>query len=169
MNKLLIFGYGNPGRGDDALGSLLAQHIELLKAQRQWHHVDVLTAYQLQIENAMDIAEYRMTLFIDAHSTCSNPYHFSRCQPESDHSYTTHTLTPDALLSVYCRAYKKDPPPCYLLSIHGESFELGQSLSKIASKNLNRAITFVEQLCQLSESMETFENNEMAELTVANA
>jgi Ni,Fe-hydrogenase maturation factor len=30
MTKLLVFGYGNPGRGDDILGPKLAESIETL-------------------------------------------------------------------------------------------------------------------------------------------
>ena len=44
MAKLLIIGYGNPARGDDGLGPLVAEHIESLKSLRHWQHIDVLTA-----------------------------------------------------------------------------------------------------------------------------
>lgn len=169
MSNLLIFGYGNPGRGDDALGPLVAEHIESLKTQFQWRHIDVLTAYQLQIENVMDVAEYPLVLFVDAHTSCSSPVQVNRCQPEADQSYTSHALTPDALLSVYQQAFKKPPPPCYLLSIKGESFELGQSLSKSAIYNLELAIKFVEQICRQSENTETLEACLITELTVATA
>lgn len=169
MNKLLIIGYGNPGRGDDALGPLVAEHIESINSQSHWHHVDVLTAYQLQIENVMDVAEYQIVLFVDAHTNCCSPYQFDRCQAEPDQSYTTHALTPDALLAVYQQVFKKTPPPCYLLSIKGESFELGQSLSTNANSNLKLAIKFVEQLCQLSEKIETLEENLITEQTVTSA
>lgn len=169
MSKLLIFGVGNPGRGDDALGPLVAAHIESIKLQRQWHHVDVLTAYQLQIEHVMDMADYEITLFVDAHTRCSRPYQVDRCQAESDQSYTTHALTPDALLAVYQQAFKKPPPPCYFLSIKGESFELGQSLSKSASYNLELAIKFVVQLCQQSENTEILDAGLITELSYATA
>lgn len=169
MSKLLIFGYGNPGRGDDALGPLVAEHIESIKSQRQWHHVDVLTAYQLQIEHVMDVADNEITLFVDAHTRCSSPYQFDRCQAEPDQSYTTHALTPDALLAVYQQVFKKTPPPCYLLSIKGESFDLGQSLSTNANSNLKLAIKFVEQLCLLSENIDILEAGMITELTIATA
>ncbi|MCH9696613.1 MAG: hydrogenase maturation protease [Gammaproteobacteria bacterium] len=157
MNKLLIFGYGNPARGDDALGPLLAEHIESIQARQQWQHVDVLSAYQLQIENVMDIAAYQITVFVDAHRSCSRPYCFDRCLPEVGQSYTSHALTPDALLAVYQQTYKQQPPPCYLLSIRGEQFELGQALSAAAQHNLQMASAFAEQLCVQSITRSEFD------------
>lgn len=169
MAKLLIIGYGNPARGDDALGSLVAEHIESIKSLRHWQHVDVLTAYQLQIENVMDVANYQTVLFIDAHTQCNNPYILERCQPEVGQSYTSHALTPGALLAVYQQAYKIAPPASYLLKIGGESFELGQSLSSIATHNLQSAITFVEQFCQRLEKTALFNDCDIIELTTAHA
>lgn len=160
MNKLLIFGYGNPARGDDALGPLLAEHIESIKARQQWQHVDVLSAYQLQIENVMDIAACKITVFVDAHRSCNRPYRFDRSLPEVGQSYTSHALTPDALLAVYQLTYKQQPPPCYLLSIRGEQFELGQTLSPTAQHNLQLASAFAEQLCVQSITSAEFDTSD---------
>lgn len=169
MVKSLIIGYGNPARGDDALGPLVADHIESIKSHRHWQHVDVLTAYQLQIENVMDVADYQTVLFIDAHTQCNSPYLLARCQPEEGQSYTSHALTPDALLAVYQQVYNSAPPACYLLKIGGESFELGQSLSSSATHNLQLAIAFVEQFCQRSEKETLLNDRDIVELTTAHA
>ena len=169
MAKLLIIGYGNPARGDDALGPSVAEHIESLKLLRPWQHIDVLTEYQLQIENVMDLADYQTVLFIDADTQSNNPYRLARCEPEVGQSYTSHALTPDALLAVYQQVYKTAPPACYLLKIAGHAFELGQPLSSIATENLRLAKAFVEHCCQRSEQSVLFDDREMMELSTAYA
>lgn len=169
MAKLLIIGYGNPARGDDGLGPLVAEHIESLKSLRHWQHIDVLTAYQLQIENVMDLVDYQTVLFIDADSQINSPYLLTRCQPEVGQSYTSHALTPDALLAVYQQVYKTAPPACYLLKIAGHAFELGQPLSSIATENLRLAKDFVEHCCQRSEQSVLLDDREMMELSTAYA
>ena len=48
---LLVFGYGNPSRGDDALGPAL---VDWLRRQRRGGaEVELLTDFQLQIEHAL--------------------------------------------------------------------------------------------------------------------
>ncbi|MBL8482901.1 MAG: Ni/Fe hydrogenase, partial [Rhodocyclaceae bacterium] len=44
-----MFAWGNPGRGDDALGPLFAERIEALDLPG----VECLTDFQLQVEHAL--------------------------------------------------------------------------------------------------------------------
>ena len=44
------------------------------------------------------------------------------------------------------RRRKLPPPPCFLLGIKGERFELGESLGINAEKHLAQAVLFVQQL-----------------------
>lgn len=60
-----------------------------------------------------------------------------------DHSYTSHAMTPFALLHAYRQVYGTDAPPCFLLRIRGYRFELGASLSRKAEANLERALVMV--------------------------
>ncbi|HNP52189.1 MAG TPA: Ni/Fe hydrogenase, partial [Nitrosomonas nitrosa] len=60
--KLLLFGYGNPSRGDDALGPSLVARIELLKLG----HIECQNDMQLQVEHIMDFIERDQIMFIDA-------------------------------------------------------------------------------------------------------
>jgi hypothetical protein len=55
-------------------------------------------------------------------------------------------MSPAALLEVYQTIKHHAPPPCFLLSIQGLSFELGENLSSKATENLSLAITFTQQL-----------------------
>jgi hypothetical protein len=55
-------------------------------------------------------------------------------------------MSPAAVLDVYQSIKKQTPPPCFLLSIKAEKFELGEGLSSEAENNLDQACLFAEQL-----------------------
>ena len=141
-NPDLIFTWGNPSRGDDALGPAL---YELLQ-QENLSGVDVLTDFQLQIEHSIDLEGRKRVLFVDASTSAEAPFELSRVQPEQDASYTTHAMSPQALLSVYRQVNGCAPPPAWLLSIRGYEFGLGQPLSTAANKHLLAAFNHVKSL-----------------------
>jgi len=141
MLELLLFGYGNPGRGDDALGSLCIERVDSLKLA----HVTCLIDMQLLIEHAVDLVGFDQILFVDADMSCKEPFEFSTVNAEKDDSYTSHAVTPAALLFIYQHIYQRQAPPAFLLRIRGYSFELGDGLSIQASMNLETAIKHVQQ------------------------
>jgi hydrogenase maturation protease len=143
MTKLLVFGYGNPGRGDDILGLKLVESIEAFNLNQVYCQNDM----QLQIEHATDLAAYDQVLFIDADYSCNTPYKVSQVQPAKDNSYTTHAMTPAALLYLYIQNYEAAPPKVFLLQIRGYKFELGDSLSARATENLKIATKWAAQAC----------------------
>jgi hypothetical protein len=57
-------------------------------------------------------------------------------------------MSPAAVLDVYQSIKKQTPPPCFLLSIKAEKFELGEDLSTQAENNLDKACQFAGQLLQ---------------------
>jgi hydrogenase maturation protease len=153
---ILIFSYGNPSRGDDALGPAM---FELLEKNRDGHkdksgetdriepdRVDLLTDYQLQIEHAIDLEQRECVLFVDASVSASAPYEFHQLQAERDSSYTTHAMSPVAVLDVYQQINQHQPPPSYMLSIRGYQFGLGQALSEQAKINLQQGYEFIKTL-----------------------
>ena len=142
---ILVFGYGNPSRGDDALGpalvSLLEQHLQTDHGLSQ--RVALLTDYQLQVEHAMDLVDREQVIFTDASLSAEEPFAFSRLEAEKDTSYTTHAMSPAAILHVYQQLHDEPAPSCSLLSIRGRMFELGQPLSATAEANLRASYRFL--------------------------
>ena len=138
----LIFTWGNPSRGDDALGP---QIYELLQKE-SLNDVDLLTDFQLQIEHAVDLENRQRILFIDASVSATSPFEFYRLKAVQDDSYTTHAMSPDSLLSVYEKINKQLAPPAFMLSVRGYQFDLGLAISNKANENLNQAISFIKQL-----------------------
>jgi hydrogenase maturation protease len=148
---ILVFGYGNPSRGDDALGPLLIERLESMLGKADIppeDGVECLTDFQLQIEHALDLRGRRRVLFIDAHIDCEPPWRLTRLRPERDASYSTHAISPSAVLRVYQEYFDEQPPPSFLLGIRGERFELGEPLSPTATRHLDEALTLVLALCR---------------------
>lgn len=142
---LLVFGYGNLSRGDDALGPLLLEHIEKHPPSVS-ADVEILCDFQLQIEHALDLESRELVLFVDASVADIEAFDFMELAPARDDSYSTHAMSPQAVMAVYQTIKKQPLPPCFLLSIKGGQFELGESLSVMAEKNLALACQFVGQL-----------------------
>ncbi|ATE62183.1 hydrogenase maturation protease [Thauera sinica] len=132
----LVFSWGNPSRGDDALGPLFAEAIEALRLPG----VECLTDFQLQVEHALDLAGRRRVLFVDASMEAAAPFSVAPLLPRRDASFTTHAMTPAAILQVYADTQAGEPPPAWLLGIRGERWELGQAISPAARNNLAAAI-----------------------------
>ncbi|MFI3156254.1 MAG: hydrogenase maturation protease [Methylococcaceae bacterium] len=140
---VLLFGYGNLSRGDDALGPLLLEHVE---SHCSLDAIEILSDFQLQIEHALDLENRRLVLFVDASVACTDTFNFTVLEPARDKSYTTHAMSPAAVLDVYQSIKSQTPPPCFLLSIKAEKFELGDGLSKDAENNLAKACSFAKRL-----------------------
>jgi hydrogenase maturation protease len=142
----LLIGYGNPSRGDDALGPAAIAEIERRMADnRLAGQVEIVTDFQLQIEFVTDLAGRQRVIFIDASAGGAEPFSFGPLQAKQDDSVTTHALSPAGLLTVYRSFHGDDAPPCFLLGIRGYDFDLGMPLSAGAQRNLDAAMTMLEQ------------------------
>jgi len=145
---ILIFGYGNPGRGDDALGPEVVDAIEIAGlADGDCPLVEIQTDMQLQVEHITDLEGRQRILFVDADMSCAEPYIFTTLEPEKDGSYTSHAMTPGALLHAYKKVYGTDTPRAYMLRIRGYNFELGDPMGEQAAANLSKTIELVKKLC----------------------
>lgn len=137
MPPLLVFGWGNLSRGDDALGPLCVEYLR--KALASSAAVECLEDYQLQIEHALDLVGRERVLFIDASLTCRAPFEVTLLQARQDESFTTHAMSPQAVMQVFRKLQGEEPPPCTLLAIRGERFELGEPPSPSALIHLAAA------------------------------
>ncbi len=135
-SPLLVFGWGNPSRGDDALGPLFVEAIEAMKLPG----VECLTDFQLQVEHALDLRGRERVLFVDASAGAGAPFTVERIEPARDASFSTHAVSPQAILQVFRDVEAEPPPPCWLLAIRGEAWELGTAPSEAALQNLQEAI-----------------------------
>lgn len=149
---LLVFGWGNPSRGDDALGPLFVERI----AARNFPGVDCLTDFQLQVEHALDLAGRRRVLFVDASLTAAAPFEISQLAPARDARISTHAVTPETVIQVYVELHAHAPPACTLLALHGIEFELGAGLSPAAQHALDSACDWFEHWHRAVSGLSTF-------------
>ncbi|MFT5175018.1 MAG: hydrogenase maturation protease [Gammaproteobacteria bacterium] len=161
---LLVFGWGNPSRGDDALGPLFIERAEQMTgtihcaghgAGHNAGHcasnrprVEYLTDFQLQVEHALDLCERQRVLFIDASVTAMAPFEVSTLRAAADSNVTTHAMSPSAVMQVFERLHGHAPPPCTLLAIRASRFELGEPLSDAAADNLARSLLWYRSWLQ---------------------
>jgi len=145
--KILCFGYGNPGRGDDAIGPELIGRTEALNLP----DVECIHDMQLQVEDITELVGRELVLFIDADMSCTEPLHFSGIRAEKNDSYTSHAMSPHAILHAFRQVYGKAAPPTFLLRVRGYQFELGESLSTPAYANLEMASSLLQKLCHTSD------------------
>lgn len=136
---ILIFAFGNPSRGDDGLGPAMYDLLNRDPIQG----VELQTDFQLQVEHALDFEGRKFVLFVDAGFECPEPFDLQSLVAEKDDSYTTHSMSPASLLAVYRQIKRCEPPPAFLLTIRGYTFELGEGLSKQARANLLSARDFL--------------------------
>ncbi len=104
---------------------------------------DAVCDYQLQIEHAFDLADRECAIFVDAAIGIEAAFEMKQISPARDASYSTHALSPEALLEVCERVLVKQAPKAYLLGVKGESFELSEPLSPSAWNNLEAAWVFL--------------------------
>jgi len=137
---LLVFGWGNASRGDDALGPLFVQRLPDLLGAAQRGRVEGLEDYQLQVEHALDLVGRERVLFVDASVDVAAPFTAAPVAATQTAEAASHALSPAALLRVYRQLNGKSAPPCTLLAIRGERFGLGEALSEAAASNLEAAL-----------------------------
>jgi hydrogenase maturation protease len=134
---VLVLAVGNPSRGDDAIGPALAARLEAAGLPG----VEVITEFQLQVENALDLVGRERAIFIDAGSGTPAPFERRRLVEVPDFLHTSHALSPETVLATYRRVTGDNPPEAWLLCVRGESFELGERLSAAAVGYLEAAWT----------------------------
>ncbi len=139
---LLVFGWGNLSRGDDALGPLFVQQLSAATQGPGASRVELLEDYQLQIEHALDLSGRERVLFVDASLTCAAPFEVTPLRPAAAAVFTTHALSPASVMDVYSRLYGVAPPPCTLLAIRGTRFGLGEPPGSAALAHLAQALAW---------------------------
>jgi len=136
--KILIYGYGNPGRQDDALGVLLSEKIEVWVKENDYPFITVDQNYQLNIEDAEYISNYDLVIFLDAsveeiESVLIEPVH-----PNLKTDFSMHSVTPAFVLGLTHQIFNQSPET-FQLHIKGYKYNFMESLTEGAITNLETA------------------------------
>ena len=129
MSRVLIIGYGNAVRRDDALG-IHAAHA-LGEYYRDRSDVRIIPTSQPSWELAEDLSQSDFVLFLDA-SIAEAPGTIVEEQLDARNSAPelTHHCTPSALLMTSMQLYGKAPCAASLTMV-GSSFDVGVGLSPL--------------------------------------
>lgn len=147
MEKILVIGIGNIGRADDGLGWAFLDKIA------DDERFDIQYRYQLQVEDAELISNYKRVWFIDAsHDVYPEGYKSGVVKPEAQFSYTSHALPPSAIVQL-CHEIYGAFPSTFLLGISGKEWGLRNGMSEIAKVRLEKAFEHFIQLEASSEKI----------------
>jgi hydrogenase maturation protease len=166
-DRILLYGYGNPGRGDDGLGPALAAALDGFGGPG----VAVDANYQLTVEDAAEICAYAAVVFADAAVRGPAPFCFARVSVHSgidagigDSSpgrlgWTSHSVSPAQVVGL-ARGLFGSNVQAYTLGIRGYEFaELEEVLSAGAKENLAAAVTFAKNAiveCRFEDYLQKF-------------
>lgn len=135
----LIYGIGNIGRQDDALGWAF---IDWLEGESTCPQAELVRNYQLQLEDADLISRKKRVLFVDAtKATDVETFRLQKVEPEMDFSFTSHAISIPAIMAT-CEQCFQQLPEVQLLAVRGYEWDLAQGLSPAAVRNLEAATAF---------------------------
>ncbi len=142
VGRVLLIGYGNPGRLDDGLGPALAEAIE----HKSFKNVTVDSNYQLTVEDAAEIAEHDVVIFADASVNSDEPFTFKSITPKVVNTFSSHSIEPEVVLGFAYDLFQAKTKG-YALAVRGYEFnEFGEKLSSKAQDNLISAVEFLSDL-----------------------
>jgi len=147
MIRFLIVGYGNPLRSDDAVGWHIAQELSReLSCELPRDDVQVIATQQLTPEIAEVASRTEQVLFIDAaRDGAPGSVKCEPILPASSTSRHSHELSPAAILKLAKDLYGRYPT-AQLLTIVGESFETGETMSPSVLAAVPTAMAQVRRL-----------------------
>ena len=143
MSRLLILGYGNQLRGDDAIGPLAAERLQSVITDPE---IEIRALRQLTPELMEPISRAARVIFIDA-ALGSHPGEIAEreVEPRPAARPFTHHATPESLLAAATALYGA-APPATIITVAAAGFEIGQSLSEHAQKALEDIVGRIAHL-----------------------
>jgi hydrogenase maturation protease len=156
---ILVLAVGNPSRGDDAFGPMLAEQLMDWLAQQPEatsRLIDVIVDQQLVVEHMLDLQGRSHVLFVDAAASSLQGDQIvalqampvplvTQADPAAMPTISSHSSTPTQLLALHQSLLCTAPPPADLLTLTGHGFELGQPLSDQARQHMPQAWQALQQ------------------------
>ena len=152
MLQILILACGNPLRGDDGVAWRAAEELSGRFAASE---VEVVSTHQLTPEMAEKVAWADAVVFLDA-AADGQPGEV-RCnalvEPFGEVRFS-HQLSPVAILALAKQLYGASPR-AYCVTLAGQCFDHGDTLSSSVQRALPRFVAKVDALVQELLSLET--------------
>lgn len=147
----LLLGYGNPYRRDDGVAFHVINAIRARLGRPPLalddtgeddlgNAIDTVMAHQLVPEIAPMLAKYARVIFVDAHiGSIPEEIRVILVEPDASLQATTHHFGPPLLLSL-AHAQSGSCPQAWLLSIRGDDFDYGETLTESCAARLAPAV-----------------------------
>ena len=145
MTRVLIIGYGNTLRGDDAAGVRAAEQVA-----RRHPEFETVCLHQLVPELAEQIAASDAAFFLDA--DISVPETTSKLiEPGSTpDDPRSHFISPESLLMLSRQLYQRVPSAVYAIGIPASDFAFSESLSSRTAECVNECVELIDTLLHRS-------------------
>ena len=141
--RVLIYGYGNHGRQDDALENEMVKKIQDWIDEHKLKCMETDSNYQLNIEDAEKISEWPIVVFVDASKEDILEYKFGNIEPSDNQvEFTMHAVSPAYVLHLSEKLFNKKPET-YILGIKGYEWDFKEGLSDNAKLNLEQEFQFL--------------------------
>jgi len=148
--KTLVYGYGNPGRQDDGLGNLFVDEAQKWADAEGLAHLSFDSNYQLNIEDAANIAEYDIVIFVDASIEDISDFILTKLEPNAKVEFSMHSVSP-AFVVHLCKDIYPQTPKAYLLHLKGYEWEFKEGITEKAFDNFNKAFEYMKPLLKSPE------------------
>ncbi len=143
--KILVYGYGNPGRQDDGLGNLFVDEAQKWAETEKLDYISFDSNYQLNIEDAANIAGQDVVIFVDASIEDISDYLLTELKPEAKVEFSMHSVSPAFVLHL-CKDIYPESPQAYLLHLKGYEWEFKEGITENAMQNFHKAFEFMKPL-----------------------
>jgi len=152
MNKILIYGYGNPGRQDDGLGNSVVERLEEWVQNEGISNVEFDSNYQLNIEDASTISDKDLVIFVDASVEDIEDIILTPVDESAKVAFSSHSASPGYIVKL-CHDLFNTQPACYLLHIKGYEWEFMGGLTCKAKENLEKSLELLKEKIKNPEEL----------------
>jgi len=147
-----MIAYGNPMRSDDGIAWRAADALALKVSELD---VEILRLHQLTPELAETVSHFGIVIFVDAASCDGSEGKPGTIRVEeirggtSEPAHFSHVLSPTKILDLALQLYNASPR-AFVITMAGENFDHGDSLSPAAAEALPELVARIEHLIKES-------------------
>ena len=140
----LVVGYGNPLRGDDGIGWVIA---ERLADDPRMAGVEVVACHQLTPELALDVSRVDLVVLVDARSgPPAGTVAVERVDAAGANGTTwSHHISPASLVALARELYGR-AAKVRVVSVEAGSLDVGENLSPLVQAAADRAVDAIAEL-----------------------
>ena len=143
--KILIYGYGNPGRQDDGLGNYFVDQAKAWAESEGLDNILFDSNYQLNIEDAAEISDKDIVIFVDASIENLETFKLDEITPDDKVEFSMHSVSASYVVHLCKDIYGKSPK-AFLLHIKGYEWEFMEGITKQAIQNFEASFKYMKPL-----------------------